>query len=98
MPVELAIHVHVFMTLVSGGRISSLNENPEHILIPRGFIGKLLRFCIEKQISYILNDQRIQKESLKHYKHHRHLRYLSKIHESAILKLRFVLEPFSFVF
>lgn len=36
--------------------------------------------------------------SLKHYKHHRHLRYLSKIHESAILKLRFVLEPFSFVF
>lgn len=36
--------------------------------------------------------------SLKHYKHHRHLRYLSKIHESSILKLRFVLEPFSFVF
>jgi hypothetical protein len=36
--------------------------------------------------------------SLKHYKHHQHLRYLSKIHESAILKLRFVLEPFSFVF
>lgn len=41
-----------------------LNENPEHILIPRGFIGKLLRFCIEKQIGYILNDQRIQKESI----------------------------------
>jgi hypothetical protein len=36
--------------------------------------------------------------SLKDYKHHRHLRYLSKIHESSILKLRFVLEPFSFVF
>lgn len=35
---------------------------------------------------------------LKQYKHHRHLRYLSEKHERAILKLRFVLEPFSFVF
>ena len=41
-----------------------LNETSEHILIPRGFIGKLLRFCIEKQIDYTLNDQRIQKESI----------------------------------
>lgn len=36
--------------------------------------------------------------SLKQYKHHRHLRYLSQKHERTILKLRFVLEPFSFVF
>jgi superfamily II DNA or RNA helicase len=36
--------------------------------------------------------------ALKHYKHHRHLRYLSQKHERSILKLRFVLEPFSFVF
>ena len=36
--------------------------------------------------------------ALKHYKHHRHLRYLSQKHERTILKLRFVLEPFSFVF
>lgn len=36
--------------------------------------------------------------ALKQYKHHRHLRYLSHKHERAILKLRFVLEPFSFVF
>jgi superfamily II DNA or RNA helicase len=35
---------------------------------------------------------------LKQYKHHRHLRYLSQKHERTILKLRFVLEPFSFVF
>ncbi|WP_228085126.1 hypothetical protein [Mucilaginibacter sp. JRF] len=35
---------------------------------------------------------------LKKYKHHRQLRYLSTIHERHILKLRFVLEPFSFVF
>jgi len=36
--------------------------------------------------------------ALKQYKHHRHLRYLSQKHERSILKLRFVLEPFSFVF
>jgi hypothetical protein len=36
--------------------------------------------------------------ALKQYKHHRHLRYLSKKHERSILKIRFVLEPFSFVF
>jgi len=36
--------------------------------------------------------------SLKNYKHHRHLRHLCNIHESGVLKLRFVLEPFSFIF
>jgi len=36
--------------------------------------------------------------TLKQYKHHHHLRYLSQKHERTILKLRFVLEPFSFVF
>lgn len=36
--------------------------------------------------------------ALKQYKHHRHLRYLSQKHERTILKLHFVLEPFSFVF
>ena len=36
--------------------------------------------------------------ALKQYKHHRHLRYLSQRHERTILKLRFVLEPFSFAF
>jgi superfamily II DNA or RNA helicase len=36
--------------------------------------------------------------ALKQYKHHRDLRYLSQKHERTILKLRFVLEPFSFVF
>jgi superfamily II DNA or RNA helicase len=36
--------------------------------------------------------------ALKQYKHHRHLRYLSQKHERTISKLRFVLEPFSFVF
>ena len=36
--------------------------------------------------------------ALKQYKHHRHLRYLSQKHERTVLKLRFVLEPFSFVF
>lgn len=36
--------------------------------------------------------------ALKQYKHHRHLRYLSQKHERSVLKLRFVLEPFSFIF
>ena len=36
--------------------------------------------------------------ALKRYKHHMHLRYLALMHECAILKLRFVLEPFSFLF
>lgn len=36
--------------------------------------------------------------ALKQYRHYRHLRYLSQKHERTILKLRFVLEPFSFVF
>jgi hypothetical protein len=34
----------------------------------------------------------------KRFKHHRQLRYLAEIHESNILKIRFVLSPFSFVF
>ena len=34
----------------------------------------------------------------KHVKHYRHLRYLATRHESSIMKLRFVLQPFSFVF
>ena len=36
--------------------------------------------------------------ALKQYKHHQHLRYLFQKHERTIVKLRFVLEPFSFVF
>ncbi|MFZ6013822.1 MAG: TOTE conflict system archaeo-eukaryotic primase domain-containing protein [Bacteroidota bacterium] len=31
-------------------------------------------------------------------KHHRHLRYLAQKHENSVLKIRFVLVPFSFVF
>jgi hypothetical protein len=34
----------------------------------------------------------------KRYKHYRQLRYLASRHEGQILKLRFVLNPFSFVF
>lgn len=32
------------------------------------------------------------------YKHQRHLRYLSEHHDGSILKIRFVLSPFTFVF
>lgn len=34
----------------------------------------------------------------KQVKHYRHLRYLAELHEASILKVRFVLSPFSFVF
>jgi hypothetical protein len=34
----------------------------------------------------------------KPYKHHQQLKYLSSKHEAGILKLRFVLQPFSFLF
>lgn len=37
----------------------------------------------------------LKNENVKHYKH---LRYLSSKHERTILKLRFILNPFSFVF
>ena len=36
--------------------------------------------------------------SNKNYRHKRHLQYLSDRHEKTILKIRFVLSPFSFVF
>jgi hypothetical protein len=34
----------------------------------------------------------------KNYKHQKHLHYLAEHHERTILKIRFVLNPFSFVF
>ena len=34
----------------------------------------------------------------KNFKHYKHLRYLAQKHENTILKIRFVLNPFSFVF
>jgi hypothetical protein len=42
----------------------------------------------------ILNDVLTNKR----YKHHKNLRYLSQKHDRSVLKIRFVLEPFSFVF
>ena len=36
--------------------------------------------------------------SCKNYRHSRHIRYLADRHERSILKIRFVLSPFSFVF
>lgn len=53
----------------------------------------------KEQLIYTTEDDLLENIlALKQYKHHRHLRYLSKKHERTILKLRFVLEPFSFVF
>jgi len=52
-----------------------------------------------EQLIYANEDELLENIlALKQYKHQRHLRYLSQKHERTILKLRFVLEPFSFVF
>ena len=34
----------------------------------------------------------------KHYKHSQHIQFLADKHERLVMKLRFVLQPFSFVF
>lgn len=39
-----------------------VNETSESISVPRGFIGRLLRFCKEQQIEYVLQDQRKKAE------------------------------------
>jgi len=41
-----------------------LNETSESISIPRGFIGRLLRFCKEQQIDYALEDNRKKVETV----------------------------------
>jgi hypothetical protein len=52
-----------------------------------------------EQLIYTNEDDLLENVlAIKQYKHYRHLRYLSQKHERTILKLRFVLEPFSFVF
>ena len=35
-----------------------IEETEGEVIIPRGFIGKLLRFCIQKKIDYKFNDER----------------------------------------
>ncbi|HMG10157.1 MAG TPA: DEAD/DEAH box helicase family protein, partial [Mucilaginibacter sp.] len=41
-----------------------LNETSESVSVPRGFIGRLLRFCKEYQIEYVLDDQRKKVEPI----------------------------------
>lgn len=38
-----------------------IEETTDHIILPRGFTGRLLRFCKENNISYKLEDQRDKK-------------------------------------
>ncbi len=44
--------------------------------------------------------EELLEDMLKHaqFKHHRHLRYLAENHAGHLVKIRFVLQPFSFVF
>jgi superfamily II DNA or RNA helicase len=52
-----------------------------------------------KEVFY-KNDQAVLDEILNHknYKHSRQLRYLAKRHEPTLLKVRFIISPFSFLF
>lgn len=53
----------------------------------------------EKNIIYS-NAEELLNEILKNkqYKHSQHIQYLAERHESSVMKIRFVLNPFSFVF
>ncbi len=42
-----------------------IDEQEHHIEIPRGFIGKLIRFCIQNKMEYNFLDQRKKSESIK---------------------------------
>jgi|SRR5450432_56149 len=42
----------------------TLGEKDDFVVIPRGFIGKLLRFCKEKNIPYQLKDERSKLEEI----------------------------------
>ena len=46
------------------------------------------------------SSEELLEDMLKHtqYKHHKHLRYLADNHAGHLIKIRFVLQPFSFVF
>jgi len=52
--------------------------------------GKSLYSSEEELLNDLLNNKNV--------KHYRHLRYLASRHDGSVCKLRFVLDPFSFVF
>jgi hypothetical protein len=53
-----------------------------------------------KSNTFFRNEQDLLNDLLEIHqtKHYKHLRYLSAIHASGVMKLRFVLKPFSFIF
>ncbi len=52
------------------------------------------------RVPFFSNDQELFEHllSIKDTKHYRHLRYLSSLHAHQVMRLRFVVSPFSFVF
>jgi len=55
---------------------------------------------LQEQGKFFLNAEELLNETLKNkqYKHSRHIQYLADKHENQVMKIRFVLNPFSFVF
>ena len=72
------------------GRVPIKNDNLLDIGQIQGSTGNQLYLSEEQLLDDILNSKNV--------KHSKQLRYLSLKHNSSILKIRFVLSPFSFVF
>jgi hypothetical protein len=88
-------------------------ESVRFRFVSQNFIGKLpasedtnlmdidqIQSKFEGSNSLYNSGEELLEEILKYKegKHHKHLRYLAQKHESSVLKIRFVLQPFSFVF
>ena len=100
--------------LATSGDVEKINreviESVRFKFVSKNFIGK--KYAITTQ-NNLLDEQQLQlsnqlyesgeellNDVLKqtHLKHHKQLRYLAEQHRGDILKIRFVLSPFSFVF
>lgn len=82
-------------------RYKTIVETAEEIIVPKGLVGKVLRFCKEQNIEIEFNDKRNLLDDILKWKNVRHffqLKYLAKRHDIGVIKVRFVLMPFSFVF
>ncbi|WP_298954265.1 DEAD/DEAH box helicase [uncultured Nonlabens sp.] len=67
----------------------------------KAFDNKIENSTIENHLAYLVNSDDTALESILNknkYLHSRHLHYLAKHHDDTVLKIRYVLHPFSFVF
>lgn len=98
--------------LATSPEIENINkeilESVKFQFLNKGFIGQvsaskkniLTTGDLPKSQNIYTNSESILEDLLKgkEYKHSKHVRYLADRHERNVMKLRFVLQPFSFVF